>query len=126
MYVVSSLIINFPIGLDDLSKVFEVSEFLENKEELAEDFKPEVQKYLIKKDFFTGPFRREYDNAFEDLIVSLIKRQLVQHFNYTPEELMLLTDKNFLKLITEDYYFKPETYITKEGNSNEQCKNSLQ
>ncbi len=102
--------LDLPYGLDDLEKVFEVSEFLENKDELVKDFKPEVAKFLVRKGFFTGAFKKTYDLAFEELIIKLIKSQLVRHFNYTPEEILLLTDKSFLKMITNDFYFNQDVY----------------
>lgn len=121
-----SAVIDFPFGIEDLEKIFEVSDLLENKETLVEEFRPEVQKYLVKDDFFHGIYRAEYKRAFNDLIISLIKRQFIKHFpHYTPEELLILTDLDFLKMITNDFYFKESTYkISKEGNENEP-KNSL-
>jgi hypothetical protein len=107
--------IDMALGFDDLEKVFEVTEFLDNRDTLIEEFKPEVQKLIVKKTFFTGPFRRAYEDAFDDLIVKLIRSQLVQHFNYTPEEIILLTDKTFLKIITEDFYFEQDNYVDKNA-----------
>lgn len=108
--------IDFPFGLEELDKVFLVSEFLENRDELINEFRPEVTKFLVKKTFFSGAFRQEYNRMFDELIVRLIKRQLVQHFDFNPEELMLLTDTDFLKLITDGFYFDSDNYITKEAN----------
>lgn len=119
-----SLIIEMPGGLDDLDKVFAVMDFLDNKSVLINEFKPEVAKYLVKDGFFKGPFRRSYENAFDDLIVTLIKRQITQHFpTFTPEEILLLCDRDFLKMITNDYYFTKSNY-TKEGTDEQE--NSIQ
>lgn len=118
--------IDIPFGLDELDKVFEVADFLENKEELVNEFKPEVQKLIVKKDFFTGAFRRAYLDAFDDLIVRLIRAQIIKHFNYSPEEVVLLTDKQFLKMITNNFYFDQNNYITKEGKNESERSNSLQ
>lgn len=113
-----------PGGLDDLDKVFAVMDFLDNKQSLINEFKPEVAKYMVKDGFFKGPFKRSYEKAFDDLIVQLIKRQITQHFQtFTPEEILLLCDKDFLKMITNDFYFTKSNY-TKEGK-NEQ-ENSVQ
>ncbi len=106
-----------PGGLDDLDKVFAVCDFLDNKDVLIKEFKPEVAKYLVKDGFFKGPFRRSYEKAFDDLIVSLIKRQITQHFTtFTPEEILLLCDKDFLKMITNDFYFTKSNYYKDVGN----------
>lgn len=121
----SNIIMDFPFGVEDLSKLFDVVDLLENRDELIEDFRPEVQKLLVKKTFFTGPFRAAYQDAFDDLIVKLIRSQIVKHFpNFNGEEVMALTDKEFLKMITESYYFNQDNYVTKDGT--DESKNSIQ
>jgi hypothetical protein len=71
---------------------------------------PEVKKYLVRRDFFKGAFRISYNQMFDELIVSLIKKQMMNHFqDFTPEDIMLLGDKTFLKLIAADL-FQQETY----------------
>lgn len=113
----SKLVVDFPFGLEDLGDLFDVVDFLENREALIEKFRPEVEKYLVKSTFFTGPFRKAYQDAFDDLIVRLIKSQIIEHFpKMTPEEILVLCDKQFLKMITQDYYFNPNNY-TKEGKN---------
>lgn len=124
MYV-SDLIIDFPFGVEDLSKLFDVVDLLENRKELIEEFKPEVQKFLVKKTFFTGPFRQKYEEMFDELIASLIKKQIIKHFDFSPEEVILLSDVTLLKMLTENYYFNTENYISTEGNTDEP-KNTLQ
>lgn len=99
-----ALVIDLPIGLDQLDAVFTVVDFLENTEELLKDFQPEVSKFLVRKGFFTGPFLREYNKAFDELIVSMVRKQINEHFNFNPEELLLLTDLNFLKLVAEPLF----------------------
>lgn len=112
-----SVIIDIPFGLKDLDKIFEVCELLDNREELVKEFTPEVSKYIVKESFFTGPFRQAYLKHFDELIVSLIKRQITKHFpSYTPEEVMLLCDQDFLKMITENYYFEPKNYMDNKYN----------
>lgn len=107
--------IDMPGGLSDLDKVFAVMDLLDNKKELIKEFKPEVAKYMVKDGFFKGPFKRKYNEMFDDLIVSLIKRQITQHFPlFTPEEILLLCDKEFLKMLTNDFYFTKSNY-TKDG-----------
>lgn len=116
MFVLSP-VINMPFGLDDLEKVFEVSELLENKEELITQFKPEVSKYLVKKPFFKGRALKEYERQFDELIAHIIKREIIKHHpQWTPEEILLLTDVGLLKLLCSDYYFDQSNYTnTKEG-----------
>lgn len=114
----SDIILDFPFGVDDLSKLFDVVDLLENRKELIEEFTPEVQKLMVRKTFFTGPFRNEYNKAFDELIVKLIKSQIVKHFpSFTPEEILALSDTTFLKMITENFYFNPDSYVTKDGTS---------
>lgn len=112
-----SIRIEMPGGVDDLDKLFSVVDFLENKEALIKEFRPEVAKYLVRDGFFNGPFKRNYEDAFDDLIVSLIKRQITQHFpTFTPEEILLLCDKEFLKMLCHHYYFERKNYLT-EGDT---------
>lgn len=104
-----------PFGINDLDKVFAVADLLDDREGLVAEFRPEVEKYLVRDNFFKGPFRKAYENAFEDLIVRLIKREIIKHFpSYTPEDVLLLSDKGFLRMISDDYYFNPKIY-SKEG-----------
>jgi len=111
-------ILDFPGGLSDYDKLFAVVDFLSNTDELIREFKPEVARYLVKDSFFKGPFRRKYNEMFDDLIVSLIKRQITQHFTaFTPEEILLLCDKEFLKVITSDFYFNKNNYLPKDGKN---------
>lgn len=110
-----SMTLELPFGLSDLDKIFQVTEFLDNRNELIKEFQPEVSKLLVKEGFFKGPFKRSYQHAFDELIVSLIRRELVKHFpSFTPEEIVLLTDLDFLKMITENHYFIQSNYLPKE------------
>lgn len=99
-----------PFGLEDLEKVFEMTDLLNNKDEIIQEFMPEVTKILVKKDFFTGHFRTKYNQLFDELITSLLRKQVNQHLNLSPEELLLLTDTEFLKMIVPEYY-NQDTYL---------------
>lgn len=121
-----SISIDLPFGLDDVEKVFAVTDLLDNRDALIDKFRPEVAKFLVKESFFHGPFKRSYQNAFDELVVSLVRRELINHFpTFTPEEIVLLTDVEFLKMITDDYYFTQSNYLPKE-RVNDESKNSLQ
>lgn len=99
------------LGLDDLDKVFEMMDFLGNSKELLEKFEPDVSKFLAKKDFFHGHFLVEYNKQFDDQVRSLIKTELMQHFqSWTPADLLILTeDIDFLKILANDL-FDQEAY----------------
>ncbi len=106
----SHAVIDFPFSFEDIDKVFQISEFLENKNELAESFKTEVSKLLVKKDFFKGAFRIKYNQAFDELISRLIKKEVTNHFpSWNPEEVLTLCETDFLKIIASDL-FDPEFY----------------
>jgi hypothetical protein len=108
-------VIDIPFAIEDLDKVFEISDFLENRDELIALFKPEVSKYFVRDEFFKPPFRKAYLDIFDDIIVSLIKKQIIAHYpTWTAEEIMILCDKDFLKLITQGTLFDPNNY--KEGD----------
>lgn len=116
--------IEFPFGLEDLDKVFAVTDFLANKDQLIKEFTPEVQKSLVKKGFFTGHFRVTYDRMFDELITDLIRKQVREHFrDFTPEEILLVTDTDFLKMIAPEYF--DQDIYSKEGN-NDKSTDSLQ
>lgn len=116
-----SISIDVPFGLSDLDKIFKVSDLLENRETLINEFKPEVTKFLVKKEFFKGPFLREYNKQFNHLVQTLIRKQFVKHFpDFSPEEIVLLSDIEFLKMITSDFYFDQTNYMPKEGKNNDQ------
>lgn len=118
-----SIVVNFPFGLSELDKIFEVTDFLQNREALIKEFQPEVSKYLVKDEFFKGVARRRYQEMFDELIISLIRQQLVKHFpSYTPEEIILLTDVDFLKIVTDDFYFDKSNYSKERNIKNEQSK----
>ena len=107
--------IDMPFSIDDLEKLFSVTDFLDNKEELIKEFQPEVNKILVKKSFFTGHFRTKYNEMFDELITSLIRKQISNHFNFSPEDLLILTDTSFLKAIAGEY-FDQDMYL--ENNKN--------
>lgn len=111
--------IDLPFGISDLDKVFRVTDLLDNnKTELIDEFRPEVAKFLVREGFFKGPFKREYDRAFDEMIIRLIRNQLVKHFpDFSPEEIVLLTDADFLHMITADFYFNPDNYRVDETNN---------
>ncbi len=107
-----------PFSLQDIDQVFKMVELLDNTEELIEKFKPEVKKYLVKKDFFRGPAALEYHKQFDQLIISLIKRELIEHFpSWTGEDILLLTDLEFIKMIAAPF-FDQKNYLPKEGVKN--------
>lgn len=100
-----SLVIDLPFSVQDIDQVFAMNDLLSNTTELIEKFKPQVQKLIVKKDFFHGPFKREYEKQFDQLIVSLIKQELVEHFpSWTPEDIVVLTDLSFIKMIAEPLF----------------------
>lgn len=110
-----SLSLDFPFGLSDIDKVFQLSEMLENTEELADLFRPELTKFLVREGFFRGHFLREYNKQFNLLVQSLIRKQVVEHFSsWSPEDVVLLTDLDFIKMIAPKL-FEKQTYRFKEG-----------
>lgn len=113
-----SNVIEMGFAFDEIEPIFILSDFLENKKELVNEFKPEVQKFFVKDSFFKGPFKAEYNKQFNNLIVSLIKRQVIKHFrNFTPEQIELLCNKEVIGLITSDYFFNKTLYKdVKNGN----------
>lgn len=111
-------VIDVTVGLDDLDKVFRLADLLNNQEELVKEFKPQVQKLMVRKGFFTGVYQREYERTFNELIVRLIKGQMVSHFaDFTAEDILMLSDEGLLRVLSEDFYFEQSNYMddAKEG-----------
>jgi hypothetical protein len=106
-----SNVIDMGVGFNDIEQVLDMSEFLSNTKELINKFEPQVNAFLVKKGFFKGPFLRRYNEEFDQLIRSLIKKELMNHFqSWTPEDLLLLTeDVDFLKMIASEL-FDQENY----------------
>ncbi len=104
-------VVDMGVGFDDIEQVLDLSDFLSNSKELINKFEPEVSAFLVRKDFFKGPFLREYNNQFDNLVRSLIKKELMSHFaSWTPEDLLLLTENiDFLKMLASDL-FEQESY----------------
>lgn len=104
-----------PFAIEDLDKVFEICEFLENREALTEKFMPEVIKYLERAKYFpAGVMSKAYHAAFGDLITGLIRREVTQHFNYDPEQILLLTQPDVIDLLSDGYFFEVANYIKKD------------
>lgn len=104
-------VIDMGVGFDDIEQVLDMSDFLSNSKELVAKFEPTVSSFLVKKDFFKGPFLREYNNQFDVLIRSLIRKEIAAHFtSWTPEDICILTeDIEFLKMLAQEL-FEPDTY----------------
>jgi hypothetical protein len=104
--------IEFPFCLSELDKLFEVSDFLDNRDELVAKFTPAVTNYLSYRERLKpGLQQQAHKLAFPDFIITLIKRELLDHFNLTPEEVLLLTDRELLDMLTESHFFKEENYL---------------
>lgn len=105
-------VISFPFGLDDLNEVFEIMNLLDNnRDELIAKFKPAVTKYLERAKYFPpGIMRLEHKRAFPDLIISLIRKEVEDHFNFNPEQILMLTQKDIIDMLTEGYYFDERNY----------------
>lgn len=103
-------VIELPLSFDDIDQVLALSELLQNSTELIAKFTPSVSKFLVKKNFFRGPFLREYNYQFDEMVRSLVKKEVVEQFpGWTPEEILLLTEVSFLKMIAPELFIQ-ESY----------------
>lgn len=109
--------IEMPFGLEDLDKVFAMAELLSNTEELLKEFYPDVKQMLVREGFFSGHSKHLYDREFDALIVRLVKKQVISHHSdWSPEDILLLTDIEFLKLIAEELFDSTNYKPNKEVN----------
>lgn len=98
--------IEMPFGLDDLDKVFAVVELVEDPD-LIKEIAPEVRKFIIKEAFLTdGHVRQYWRSMWDEAVTRQIKRQLIKHLDLTPEEVLLVCDAQFLKMIAPALYEK--------------------
>lgn len=98
------------VSFQDLNELFEVIELLDNTEELLKDFYPDIQQMLVRKDFFQGHFLVEYQRNFNERIVGLIKRTIINHKpNWSPEKVLTLCDPELLFIVAPEL-FKLENY----------------
>ncbi len=115
MVRIMSNVIEFAIGFDDIEQVLELSELLSNTAELIEKFEPTVSRYLVKKGFFKGRALIEYNKQFDELIKTLIKKEIMSHFpSWTPEDILSLTeDTEFLRMLGQDLFDQEKYRIAK-------------
>lgn len=107
----NNVVIDLPFALSDLDKLFKIVDFLEDKEYFLKKFKSEVAKYKAREGYFKSNIHKSaYKRSFRVLIKSLIKRELAAHFEVDPEELLLLTDDNFLDMFLDNSLMLIETY----------------
>jgi hypothetical protein len=98
--------IDMPFGLEDIEKVFAVAELVEDPDFITA-ISPEVKKFILKEGFLTSPhMRRHYLAMWDEAVTRQIKKQLIAHLNLTPEEVLLVCDPSFLKMIAPALYEK--------------------
>lgn len=101
-----NLTIDMPCGLDDLEKVFSVVDLVEDPDFIRE-IAPEVRKFIIKEGFFTsGYMKQRYHAMWDEAVTRQVKSQLIKHLNLTPEEVLLVCDPSFLKIVAPALYEK--------------------
>lgn len=98
-----------------MNKVFDVMNLLSNTDEILEKFTPSVEKFLANEEMFQNTvYKKSFDDAFIDHVLGLIKDELVEHFHFTPEEISILAEKDFIDLLTDGVYFDKDNYNIKE------------
>lgn len=108
MYV---LLIEFPFSPKELDVLFDISEFLDDRESLVSKLKPQVDAYLARREHLKpGIQRQAHKKGFPDFVLVLIKHELVERFNLNPEEALILSDYGLIDMLTEGFYFKEENF----------------
>lgn len=97
---------------DGLDTVVAISTFLsENCDTLIEKFQLDAKKFLANQDMFEGIFKKAYLEAFDGFILRLIQEAIVDHFiEYTPEQIVMVCEKQVISLISTDEFFNLERY----------------
>lgn len=114
---------NLVIDLSDIDpeaidKVFEVMTFFsDNSEEIINKNTGNVLEFLSNKADFDGTsFKSSYNVAFREFVMSFLRDEVVEHFNYTPEEIAIIMDEDFIDIITEGKFFDMDNYTTEGVN----------
>ncbi len=111
--------IDFNFALSDLDKFFQVVELLEDRDGLTDKFRPQVLNYLNKAKYFKpGIGQKAHKDAFPNMILSLIRREIMESLDLSPEDILLVTDKSFVDMLTDGYFFNENNYLI-EGDTNE-------
>jgi hypothetical protein len=86
-----------------------------NADEIIAKNKHSVLNYIErKKDFENTAYRKTYELAFRQLVMNFLRDEVVSHFNFTPEEIEIIMDEDFIAIITEDKFFNIENYVTED------------
>lgn len=103
-----------------IEKIFEVMNFFsENSDAIIDKNRSQVLEYINRKeDFQNTAYRKTYESAFTTLVMQFLRNEVVEHFNYTPEEIEIIMDKDFIDIITDGIFFNINNYIT-EDKTNE-------
>jgi hypothetical protein len=98
---------------------FNLSDFIfSNKEELRNDIKLDVQKFLAKETIFDGLFHFVFKKHYELFIIQQLKLILLKDFAYgftdnlTFDSICDTLDVDYLKELTNDYFFDRKFYET--------------
>ena len=107
-----NIIIDFNIDGSSQEYLFELVDFLNlNKKELVEKFSIDVNRFLQNEYAFEGIFKVAYNDAFDEFVCSLVRNELINHFtNLNPEQIMSITEKSVLDMLTDGFYFNTNYY----------------
>lgn len=106
------------IDPSSMEKIFDVMNFFsQNSDEIINKNKEKVIEFVSSKgDFSDKSLTSSYNLAFRELVMSFLKDEIVSHFNYTPEEISIIMDEDFIDIITDGVFFDMNNYITEDIN----------
>lgn len=104
--------IEFDVSHEEIQDLFDVVEFLErNKDVIIQDITPSVTQYLDNSNVFNGPFRRVYDESFNDFIIDRLKDVISDNLKLNVEQVNVLVDRDMFELLgVLDLFANKELY----------------
>lgn len=89
-----------------MQKTIDVLDFLIcNEQQIIEDIKPSVKKFIKRGNIFTGIYRIHHENYFKDYVLYLIKQIILDNLTINFEELEIIFDADTTKLINFEKRF---------------------
>jgi hypothetical protein len=104
--------IDLDFSLIDSQQLFDVIDFIDNnRDEIINDIKGDVLRFLENKDDFNDIFGIFYSQAFTEFVIKQIHEILANHFEEINREDMLAKyDKEFFAVFGFDDLLLKETY----------------
>lgn len=105
------MLVEFPFSPKELDLLFDISNFLDEREALVKKLKPQVDNYIAKRvTLKPGVQQSLHKQGFPDYILTLLKHELIDHFNLNPEQALIFSEFSLIDMLTDGFFFNEESY----------------